>query len=266
MWDFTVIIAEELIELLTKRNDMTRYEWLRWLSFPLMTVHLQTVRRDINTLVGERSKTSPFLSILDVGGRKSPYTIGVSAKITLLDVPQEDGTRKELNLGFTENILKNIQKNRSNIEDLIIQDMTKSTLRDASFDAVACVEVIEHVEEDEKFVENISKVIKKGGWAYFTTPNGDFIKNEGPGKNKDHVRHYTRAGLKSLMERHFETVEVHYAVKTGKYRVMGLKGMSWRKPLLALKTVYGNMVNKIQSKGLHTSAEGTAHLVAIGYR
>ena len=245
---------------------MTNYELLRWVTFPIMTVHLQTVRRDIKRLLKTYNNTAKPITILDVGGRKSPYTIGLPAKIILLDVPQEDGTKKELNLGFTEDILKTIQGKRSNISDLIIEDMTKSTLADETYDAVTCVEVIEHVPEDEPFVANISKVIKKGGWAYFTTPNGDFIKNEGPGKNPDHIRHYRRDELQKLLERHFDKVEVHYAVKTGKYRVMGLKGFDRKNPLAILKTIYGNVINQFQSRSLDNISNQTAHLVAIGYK
>ena len=245
---------------------MTNYEWFRWMTFPIMTVHLQTVRQDIKKLIDKSAKKKGVLSILDVGGRKSPYTIGLPADITLLDVPQEEGTRHDLNLGFTDSILKTIQDKRSNIKDLLIQDMTKSTLADHSYDAVICVEVIEHVVEDAIFVENISKVITKGGWAYFTTPNGDYIKNEGPGKNPDHVRHYTREGLKNLLENYFDNVEVHYAVKTGKYRVMGLKGFKKEKPLEIFKSIYANTINRFQSRGLNTVSEKTAHLVAVGYK
>lgn len=245
---------------------MTNYELLRWLTFPVMTVHLQTVRRDIKRLVSSSKKTKKSFTLLDVGGRKSPYTIGLAANVTLLDVPQEEGTKKELNLGFTANILKNIQNNRSNISDLIIQDMTKSTLANEMYDAVTCIEVIEHVLEDEPFVGNISKVIKKGGWAYFTTPNGDFIKNEGPDKNEDHVRHYTREELKVLLERHFEKVDVHYAVKTGKYRVLGITGKKDNQKIGLLRTVAANLINLQQSKGLENTPKETAHLVAVGYK
>ena len=84
---------------------MTIYEWARWFTFPLMTVHLQTVRRDIKNLLMNNKKGFEKTSVLDVGGRKFPYTIGLDAHITLLDVPQEDGTRKDLNLGFTTDIL-----------------------------------------------------------------------------------------------------------------------------------------------------------------
>ena len=245
---------------------MTNYEWFRWMTFPLMTVHLQTVRQDIKKLIAASDKKNNSLSILDVGGRKSPYTIGLPASITLLDVPQEEGTRHDLNLGFTDSILKTIQEKRSNIRDLVIQDMTKSTLEDNSYDAVVCIEVIEHVVEDAVFVENISKVINKGGWAYFTTPNGDYIKNEGPGKNADHVRHYTREGLKNLLETYFDSVEVYYAVKTGTYRVWSLKSLKTKSPVNIMKTLTGTIINKYQSRKLEHTAHKTAHLIALAYK
>jgi len=246
---------------------MTNYEFMRWATFPIMPTHLVTVRNDIKRLLKTYKKgESTKKSVLDVGGRKSPYTINLPADITLLDVPQESGTKEDLNLGFTKAILKTIQKKRSNITDVIIEDMTKSTLQDKSYDAVVCVEVIEHVAEDEVFLNNIAKVIKKDGWAYFTTPNGDYIKNEGPNKNPDHVRHYTRSQLQSLLENYFDRVDVHYAVKTGKYRVQGLKSYSLKRPIQTIQSIYSNIVNKMQSKGVEHTSQETAHLVAIGYK
>ncbi len=245
---------------------MTTYELFRWVTFPLMTVHLQTVRRDIKQLIKSKKKIAQPFTILDVGGRKSPYTIGLRADVTLMDVPQEVGAKKELNLGFTEQILKTIKKKRSNISNLIIQDMTKSTLFDDTYDAVTCIEVIEHVLDDEPFVKNISKVVKKGGWAYFTTPNGDFIKNEGPDKNPDHVRHYTKHEMQSLLGKYFDRVDVQYAVKTGKYRVMSLKSLNNNNPYGIIKTLFGNVVNQFQSRGVKGSAHKTAHLVAICFK
>ena len=245
---------------------MTNYEFMRWATFPIMPTHLLTVRNDIKKLLKSIKKSKKDPSILDVGGRKSPYTINLPMKVTLLDVPQESGTKEQLNLGFTDIILSTIQKKRSNINDVIIQDMTKSTLSDGSYDAVVCVEVIEHVEEDDLFVKNISKVVSKGGWAYFTTPNGDYIKNEGPGKNPDHIRHYTKQELLMLMEKYFDRVEVRYAVSTGKYRVWGLKSFKKNNPLTIFKAITGNFINRMQSKGVENSPIKTAHLVAIGYK
>ncbi|SDS68605.1 Methyltransferase domain-containing protein [Formosa sp. Hel1_31_208] len=245
---------------------MTNYEFMRWVTFSLMPTHLVTVRNDIKRLLKSYKGTNGKCSVLDVGGRKSPYTINLSADITLLDVPQESGTKEDLNLGFTSDILKTIQKKRSNIKDVIIEDMTQSTLDDASYDAVVCIEVIEHVEEDDIFVENIAKVIAANGWAYFTTPNGDYIKNEGPDKNPDHVRHYTKAQLQTLLEKHFTSVDVHYAVKTGKYRVQGLKSFKLSDPFGIIKSIGSNIINRFESRGVGKTASKTAHLVAIGYK
>ncbi|MFH4964312.1 methyltransferase domain-containing protein [Gaetbulibacter sp. M235] len=232
-----------------------------------MPTHLVTVRNDIKKLIKAYIKRGTAkMSILDVGGRKSPYTINIPADITLLDVPQERGTKEDLNLGLTDSILSFIKKRRSNISEIIIQDMTKSTLKDESYDALICVEVIEHVKDDDVFVEHISRVIKKGGWAYFTTPNGDYIKNEGPNKNPDHVRHYTRFELQTLLETYFDKVDVHYGVKTGTYRVQGLKSYSLKRPLQTLKSIYSNIVNRFQSKGIENTSKETAHLIAIGYK
>lgn len=245
---------------------MTFYEYKRLFMFPLLPVLPNLVRNELKQLIGRQNDNGHRIEILDVGGRKSPYTIGLNANITLLDIPQENATQEKLNLGFTEDILSSMKSSRSNIKDLIIEDMTKSTLQDESYDAVVSVEVIEHVEEDDIFVKNISKVLKKGGWAYFTTPNGDFIKNEGPNKNPDHKRHYTREQLSNLLNKYFENCEVYYAVKTGKYRVWGLKSFDLKKPFLILRSIFGNSVNRWQSKNVSNSKKHTAHLIAIAYK
>ena len=91
--------------------------------------------------------------------------------------------------------------------------MTECTLPSESFDAAVCVEVIEHVRNDEVFVRQIARVLEPGGLLYLTTPNGDCIRNEPRNYNPDHVRHYTHQALSDLLVRRFCRVEVHYGVK-----------------------------------------------------
>lgn len=219
---------------------------------------------DLKNLLGRSADRK--VSVLDVGGRKSPYTIGLPMEVTLLDIPRESETQEKLNLGLTSKILKSVKKNRSNVTNFILQDMTRTTLSPNTFDAIVCVEVIEHVANDEDFVKNIAMVVKPGGWAYFTTPNGDYIKNEPPHFNPDHKRHYKRSELEVLLKKHFERVEVVYAIKTGKFRVIGLPGYTIKRPIRTLKSIVGNWINRIESRNLDHQSDGTAHLIATVYK
>lgn len=242
---------------------MTLYEFFRWLTFPIMPTLLATVRKDLVRLCNN-TPTRP--SLLDVGGRKSPYTIGLKADVTLLDLPRENSIQQQLNLGITDEIISSIKKIRSNITKVIVEDMIQTTLPDESFDAVVSVEVIEHVDQDELFVKNIARVLRHGGWAYLTTPNGDYIKNEPPYFNPDHKRHYTKAELEQLLKKYFREVEVRYAVKTGRFRWWGLKGYSLKSPWATVKSIIGNVMNRIESRGLDDQQMRTAHLIAKVYK
>lgn len=211
-------------------------------------------------LLEEVRKGSMNPLILDVGGRKSPYTIGVPAGVTIIDLPRKSEIQNDLNLGITNAISERIRKSRSNVTEVIFGDMTKSDLPAASFDIVVSVEVLEHVEEDEKFVSEISRVLKPGGRFIMTTPNGDYVENHNP----DHKRHYKKVQLESLLRRHFDVVKVEYAIAGGYYRRIGLKSWSVRKPFQTALSAFGNLVNSVQSsaKGIEEKAEGTHHLIA----
>lgn len=208
--------------------------------------------------IARQSRERP--EILDVGGRRSHYTIGVPANITITDLPQETDTQKQLNLGLDESIVRLTRSRRSNIRTILYDDMSRSQLPNASYDCVVAVEVLEHVDEDAKFVANVRRVLKPGGVFVMTTPNGDFRENTNP----DHRRHYRRDELRRLLESEFEDVRVQYAIRGGKYRSLGLRPWSVRRPLETLRSMAGNMINAVQSgsEKLSDQAQGTCHLVA----
>jgi SAM-dependent methyltransferase len=212
-------------------------------------------------LLREIRKFSASPSILDVGGRKSPYTIGVPGRITIIDLPRNTEVQSALNLGLNESIVNRIKSRRSNIDRLIIGDMTKSGIPGESFDLAVSVEVLEHVQDDEKFVSEVCRVLKPGGRFIMTTPNGDFVEN----RNPDHKRHYKKQQLSGLLEKYFTNVEVEYAIAGGRYRKIGLKAWSLHRPLQTVSSAFGNIVNSYQSsrKDIKDRAIGTHHLVAV---
>jgi SAM-dependent methyltransferase len=240
---------------------MTLYEWVRLSLYPFLPAIEGIVRKTTKRLIVKNHRRK--VSLLDIGGRKSPYTIGLPASVTILDLPRTNEVQQKLNLGFTADLLEKIRKQRSNIENIILQDMITCTLASDSFDGIICVEVIEHVEKDEEFVRQIYRVLKPGGWLILTSPNGDYIKNVPPHYNPDHRRHYRKQELWDLLSAHFEEVEIQFAVKTSKSYLRGLRQINYRNPLSTTSTMLSNFINMIQSKGQKAQAIRTAKLLAI---
>lgn len=237
---------------------MKVYELTRWAFEPLLPPLYKKVRLKLLEIVGNNGAKR---NILDVGGRKSPYTIFVPAEITIIDLPRETEVQKSLNLGITDEIVQTMKEKRSNIVNFIFGDMTNSDLEGETFDVVVSVEVIEHVEEDEKFVSEISRVLKTGGVFILTTPNGDFVKNTNP----DHKRHYKKEELERLLNKYFGKVEIEYAISGGYYRKIGLKSWGLKKPYQTISSMVGNVVNSIQSAKpeVKNSSQNTHHLIAV---
>jgi SAM-dependent methyltransferase len=201
------------------------------------------------------------IEVLDIGGRKSHYTIGVPAHITITDLPRQSELQNILNLGVTPNMADQILALRSNVRRVVFDDMTRSRLSDNSFDCAIAVEVLEHVEEDDLFVSEVHRVLKPGGCFVMSTPNGDYVRNTNP----DHKRHYTREQLRRLLASRFSYVELEYAVKGGKYRKLGQHPWSLKHPWQTAKSMLGHLINTIESapKSLKNQAQGTHHLIAI---
>jgi SAM-dependent methyltransferase len=200
--------------------------------------------------------------VLDVGGRKSHYTIGVPGRVTITDLPRETPLQRELNLGIDERMMAELRRRRSNVRDVLLDDMTHSALPDASFDCVVSVEVLEHVEDDHSFVREVSRVLRPGGVFVMTTPNGDSVPNDG---NPDHKRHYTREQLRGLLTTYFATADVEYAVRNGRLRILGNRSWSVRHPVRTAVCMAANVVNGIQSAApaLKDRAADALHLIAV---
>jgi SAM-dependent methyltransferase len=200
-------------------------------------------------------------AILDVGGRKSHYTIGLPASITISDLPRASAIQNQLNLGTNDEINDQTMSRRSNVKETIYDDMTRTNLPANSFDVIVAVEVLEHVEQDDVFVRNVAHTLRPGGWFVMTTPNGDAVPTP---HNADHKRHYRREQLAKLLATQFQQVEVHYAIKAGRFRSWGLKSWSLRRPLQTVRSMLGNVLNSIESSGLAVRQDvlDTRHLVA----
>ena len=196
-----------------------------------------------------------------MGGRKSYYTIGVPADVTITDIHREHEVQHRQHLGINFDIISQLYARRSNIAAVQYDDMTHSTLSSEQFDCVVAIEVLEHIDQDSEFIRQVHRVLKSDGVFLMTTPNGQSVRNTNP----DHRRHYTREQLSGLLASTFAFVNVEYAVKSGVFYNLGLRSWSLKRPVYTVLAMFGAFVNSIQSAGedvRHQSA-GTQELFAI---
>ena len=87
-------------------------------------------------------------------------------------------------------------------------------LADNAYDVVVSFQVIEHIEDDRKFLQEIHRVLKPGGTALLTTPNRRLSLTRNPW----HVREYLPEELEALARGIFARAEIKGI--TGNNKVM----------------------------------------------
>ena len=75
---------------------------------------------------------------------------------------------------------------------------------DNSFDSIATFQVIEHIQDDAAYLQEIHRILKPGGTAFITTPNIKMTLSRNPW----HTREYTADELKNLASKYFDHVEM----------------------------------------------------------
>lgn len=78
-----------------------------------------------------------------------------------------------------------------------------STVASDTYDTVVSFQVIEHIEDDRLFLEEIYRVLKPGGKAIISTPNIRHTLSRNPW----HIREYTGSQLINLCEGIFDVVD-----------------------------------------------------------
>lgn len=139
-------------------------------------------------------------------------------------------------------------------------------IADNSFDTVVSFQVIEHINKDRLFLEEIYRVLKPGGKAIISTPN----INHTLSRNPWHEREYTPEQLITLSESIFDTVEAkgiggnekvwnyHEANRKSVQKIMrfDIFNLQYRLPAAVLRMPY-EILNRMNRNKLHKQ-EGAA--------
>ncbi|MFH1505974.1 MAG: methyltransferase domain-containing protein [archaeon] len=62
----------------------------------------------------------------------------------------------------------------ADLPNVLCCSIEKMPFKDKKFDAVVCVDVLEHVDSPKKAIKELNRVLKKGGQLILTVPNYDF--------------------------------------------------------------------------------------------
>ncbi len=106
-------------------------------------------------------------------------------------------------------------------------DATKIPFRDGSFDAVSCIDVVEHIPQDEKVIQKICRVLKPRGKFVFSVPLNQRLY----GKSDEYLGHVRRYDVKKL----------HCSVKKNGFKIM--RERKWGTLLFPYQKIVRNRVN-----------------------
>ncbi|HEY7291813.1 MAG TPA: methyltransferase domain-containing protein [Vicinamibacterales bacterium] len=131
----------------------------------------------------------------------------------------------------------------------VVADVTRIPFGDSAFDSALCTEVLEHLPEPGRCLDEIRRVVKPGGAVFFTVPMTMYTHSE----PYDFYR-YTEFGLRYLLDKHgFEIVELRRL--GGVASVMAAHGISLGCDAVA---------NRLDRKGLATVGRAALMPFAVG--
>lgn len=92
-------------------------------------------------------------------------------------------------------------------QNVLVGNVHHLNLR-SQFDLVLCSELLEHV-NDKKAVQEISKVLKKGGYFLFSVPAHQYLWNDNDDLSQ-HLRRYEKKELVKLLSTEFHILKTSY--------------------------------------------------------
>lgn len=122
----------------------------------------------------------------------------------------ENGARWVLGIDISAEAVSYAAKNyrRANLA-FCVMDCTRLGIRDASFDMICSIELIEHLEQTDHYLGEICRVLKPHGVYFMSTPNRRVSSTpSGKASWAFHEREFNLEELHELLKTYFEDVEI----------------------------------------------------------
>ena len=137
--------------------------------------------------------------IIDIGcgARKGPYILsGRAAQVMAMDISPQ----------AIEYCQQNWPSEKINY---LTGSATDIPVKDKTFDVAICFEVIEHVEDYLRVLEEVKRILKPQGLFIMSTPNKVVVGIDGRLSNPDHFKEFTLEELTKMLKAYFSGVVIY---------------------------------------------------------
>jgi len=138
--------------------------------------------------------------VLDAGcgtGYGADYLSNVGKEVIGIDI-------SEAAIGYART---HFQKDNLKFE---VTDLTSLTFQNSTFDIVCFFDVIEHIEDYKKAIQEIYKVLKLDGLFIISTPNKKIFSDNQPSPpNPHHVREFYLSDFQGILRSYFDEVKTY---------------------------------------------------------
>ncbi|KPK79677.1 MAG: methyltransferase type 11 [Bacteroides sp. SM23_62_1] len=173
-------------------NFFNRSPWLRVLFYHLLNLLLLRTWYIKKELKKFRNHTPGDVNVLDAGsgfGQYTHYMAGLSKKWKIKGVDIKSGQIEDC-----INFFKRIGMDKQVFFE--VADLTNLDEQE-SYHLILCVDVMEHIEEDEKVFRNFARALQSGGFVLISTPSdqgGSDVHDEG---DESFIEEHVRDGYNS---------------------------------------------------------------------
>jgi len=135
-----------------------------------------------------------FSSALDIG-------CGVGSNLKIL----EKYSQNVQGIDYSEKAIDYCRKKK--YQHVSIGDVHHLNINN-KYDLILCSDILEHV-DDNKAMQEISKVLKSGGWLIFSVPAHKYLWNDNDDLSQ-HQRRYEKKELIKLLSKEFKIIKLSY--------------------------------------------------------
>ncbi len=115
--------------------------------------------------------------------------------------------RARTGVDLAEDAIAEARERYGDVAKFLVANMTRLSFQPNTFDIVACLEGIEHIEQAaaQQFVKEAARVLSPGGLLFLTSPNNADGVHSG---NPFHFKEYNMSELQGLVEPYFHVTDL----------------------------------------------------------